>query len=349
MSYLRKPAFTAKELEVVGTKTQMFGSEYKLFNTPVSYRENYIAHYDSKEPWFQAIHSESVAVRSGGYQESLSRPYKKDMVDCFGVSWKWVEDAGGAITPGGNPIFDDANEWKDKIQMPDIDQWDWEGDSKTIPDDRFACNFTLLNGFWFERLISLMDFENAAMALVDPDQKDAVKELFEELTNLGIQLVDKFCEYFPCIDFFTLHDDWGSQKNPFFSGTIAREMFLPYMKELVDHIHSKGRFVTLHSCGHVEDRVNIFIEAGLDGWQLQSMNDIRKLYDEVGDKIVLEAWPRDFDIQDEKAAAEAARDYVDTFCKPGKTTVLGYNCKDALKSDVFREELYEYSRKKYLE
>lgn len=347
MAYIRKPEFSPRELEIVDSKTSMFGGEYKMFNTPISYRENYIAHYASKEPWYAAVHSESVSMSSPDYQNNLSRPYKKDMVDCFGVQWKWVEEVGGSITPGGNPVFADANEWRDKIKMPDIDSWGWEEAAKAIPDNRFACNFTLLNGFWFERLISLMDFENAAIALVDDDQKDAIKDLFEELTNLGIRLVDKFCEYWPCIDFFTLHDDWGSQKAPFFSDEVAREMFLPYMKELVSHIHSKGRFVTLHSCGHVEDRIDIFIESGLDGWQGQKMNDIRGLYEAYGDKIVLEAWPKDFDVNDDAAAIESAKDYVDFFCNPGKTALLGYNCGDALKSEAFRATLYEYSRKKF--
>ena len=347
MSFIRKPVFTPQEMNVVGEKVSAFGTKYELFNTPVSYRENFIAHYSSKEPWFCAINNESVAIKSTGYAENLSRPHGKDMVDCFGVPWKWVPEVGGAITPGGNPVFDDANEWKDKIKMPDINSWNWEEDAKIIPDSRFACNFTLLNGFWFERLISLMDFENAAVALVDPDQKDAVKELFEATTNLAIDLVDKYFEYFPCLDYINIHDDWGSQKNPFFSEEVAREMFLPYMKELVNHVHSKGRFMTLHSCGHIEDRVNIFIEAGFDGWAPQTMNNIRKLYEEFGDKIVFDAWAEPFDINDDMAAKQAARDFVDFYCHPGKTALLGSNHGE-LKSRVFKEELYEYSRKAYL-
>jgi len=36
----------------------------------------------------------------------------------------------------------------------------------------------LINGFWFERLISFMGFEGAAEALIDEDQTDAVKAIF---------------------------------------------------------------------------------------------------------------------------------------------------------------------------
>ncbi len=346
--YKRKPVFSKKELSVIDEKKNFWGQTLKLRNIPVSYRENMIAHYTSKEPWFVAANYETVSPTVGGYNKDLSRPFKTDSVDCFGVKWKWVETVGGSITPGGEPVFVDANEWKDKIKMPDINSWNWEEDAKDIPDLRFYNNYTLLNGFWFERLVSLMDFDNAAVALIDPDQKKAVKELFEALTDLAVSIVNKMVEYFPSLDGFCIHDDWGSQRSPFFSDEVAREMFLPYMKELVGHIHSVGRCATIHSCGHVEDRVCIFIEAGLDGWQLQEMNNVRKLYEEFGDKMVFEAWPDDFDPNDEKQAVQAARDFTDFFCKPGKTAILSHVNPAAFASEVFLEELYEYSRKHFL-
>ena len=54
-----------------------------------------------------------------------------------------------------------------------------------------------------------MGFVNAATALIDDDQKDALHELFEATTDLGIRLVDKFVEHYDYIDGFTIHDDWG--------------------------------------------------------------------------------------------------------------------------------------------
>ena len=51
-------------------------------------------------------------------------------------------------------------------------------------------------------------------------------------------------------------------------------------------------------------------------------------------------------LNDEKAAVQAAREYVDTFCKPGKPTILV--ARDALTNLTFAEEVYPYSRKHYL-
>jgi len=347
----RKPEYSPRELRVVETKPGYLGmgpdSEY--FDAPVSYRENMNAHYFSKEPWFASTIRDTTSLSLKDYNEKLSRPHGHDAVDCFNVPWKWVESAGGSITPGGNPIFTDANEWRDKIVIPDVDKWDWEAAAAEFKfDHRFSRIFTFLNGFWFERLISLMDFENAAMALIDSEQQDAVKDLFGEMTNMGIKLVDKICEYFPGIDGFCVHDDWGAQKAPFFSDATATNMFLPYMKDFVDHIHNKGRYVTIHSCGKIEDRVHVFIEAGIDGWEMMNINDVRKLYTEFGDRLCFQAWPHAFDPNDEAATREAAKEFVDFFCNPGRPAMLGVGCREALGSKVFMEALYEYSRKKYL-
>lgn len=346
----RKPAYSKQELRIVDSKPGFFGSgDIPLMDTPVSYRENMNAHYFDKDPWFVATIRDTTSLQLKDYNENLSRPHGHDAVDFFGVPWKWVESAGGSITPGGNPTFTDANEWRDKISIPDVDKWDWEAAAKDYKmDGRFSRIFTFLNGFWFERLISLMDFENAAMALIDSDQQDAVKDLFGEMTNMGIKLVDKIVEYFPGIDGFTVHDDWGAQKAPFFAESTAYEMFFPFMKDFVDHIHNKGRYVTIHSCGKIEDRVHIFVEAGIDGWEMMNINDVRKLYTEFGDKLCFQAWPHDFDVNDDKAAVEAAREFVDFFCQPGKPSLLGMGHRGALDCKVFREEVYEYSRKKYL-
>lgn len=59
--YKRKPVFSKKELNVIDEKKNFWGQTLKLRNTPVSYRENMIAHYTSKEPWFVAANYETVS------------------------------------------------------------------------------------------------------------------------------------------------------------------------------------------------------------------------------------------------------------------------------------------------
>ena len=168
------------------------------------------------------------------------------------------------------------------------------------------------------------------------------------MTDLGCKLVDKIVHYWPGLDGFIIHDDWGSQKSPFFSEEVARKLFLPHMQKLISHMHDKGVYVGLHSCGHVESRVPIFIEAGLDTWQMQwnANPNIEQYYQEYGDKFVFQITIPEFDLTDEKKAVEIAHEYVDHYCQPGKPTML--IPKNAMQSPVFAEEIYEYSRKHYL-
>ena len=95
----------------------------------------------------------------------------------------------------------------------------------------------------------------------------------------------------PALDLIEIHDDWGAQKAPFFSMDVAYELFVPFMKQITDHIHSKGRRTLLHSCGHTADRIQCYIDGGFDLWQPQAMNDIGYLYDTYGDKIILAVFP----------------------------------------------------------
>jgi hypothetical protein len=343
----RRIPFVPGELRVIDTLPAFFGPGRPLRDTPISPRENIAALFFDKHPYWLPLPGDSSMMLPGIYNNTLGRGGPEGVTDVFGIEWEWVESAGGSIVRPGEPLLKNANEWKDKIKIPDIDAWDWAGEAeKTKLDWRVSNMVTLVNGFWFERLVSFMDFAPAAMALIDEDQKDAVKALFEAMTDLAIRLVDKFCAYWPSLDGFNIHDDWAAQKAPFFSQEVARELFVPYMKALNDHIHAKGRYVTLHSCGHGEDRIQCFIEAGFDGWDPQTMNDTHKLWDDYGDRICISVVPEPFDpaAADEEEQRRRGREFAQRFCKPGKPAQLGFYAGPAL-TPAFTEAVYIESRK----
>ena len=128
-------------------------------------------------------------------------------MDAFSIQWEWVKSAGGSMVRPGKPFLQNANEWKDIITMPDIDTWDWAGEAgKTKLDSRVSTMMTFINGFCFERLVSLMELAPAARAIIDDEQIDAIKALFAEFTDPGRKLVDTFCPYWPGLDGFTIHE-----------------------------------------------------------------------------------------------------------------------------------------------
>lgn len=348
----KKIPYNQSEREIIGEHAGFLGmGTIPTYNTPVTPRENYQELFEGKHPYWMPDCRDNVCVMTPVYDENLGRGNHKDITDIFGVKWKFEPTSGGSITISGNPLLDDANNWKEVVKIPNIDEWDWESAAKaTKIDPAFPCYISLVNGFWFERLISFMDFMPAAMALIDDEQTDAVKELFAATTELACKVVDKICQYWPQVNCIEVHDDWGAQKAPFFSKDVAYELFVPFMKKFTDCVHSHGRYALLHSCGHNEERVQCYIDAGFDFWSPQSMNDIGKLYDEYGDKIVFAVWPEEKNLSELSLEEQrnAAHRFVDRFCQPGKPSVMAFQ---AIRSGTpeFLKEVYVYSRAKYLE
>ena len=348
----RKIPFQPSELKMAYERLGTAGRpNTPLKDFPVSTKENGNAMYHDRHPFWMQAAGDNGSFSSPLYNNMLGRGTAGiGTTDAFGLQWVWVEVVGGAIVAPGAPLLLDANDWREVIKIPDIDSWDWAAEAENIkPDKSYYTEMSLINGFWFERLISFMDFEGAAIAIIDPDQKDAVHDLFDTMTDFACKVVDKFLEYWPSLDGFNVHDDWGSQRAPFFAYETGVEMFLPYIKRLTDHIHSKGKVATLHSCGHLEERAAIFVEGGFDQWTPQAMNDTKMLYDKFGDKIVISVIPDQYDPENttEEEQRKLARQFVEYFCKPGKMAICSNYGAWAF-TPAFTEEVYIHSRKRYL-
>ncbi|MDR0819008.1 MAG: methyltransferase [Oscillospiraceae bacterium] len=277
-------------------------------------------------------------------------------LDIFGVDWEFVPSVGGSmVRPGGTPLLTDVNDWERVVKFPDVTKWDWETakaeNAELFKGGKFVSMW-ILNGF-FERLISFMEFENAAFALVDEEQQDAVKALFNRLADFYIELIDVELKHFPQLDGFFVHDDWGSQRAPFFSPKIAEELLVPAMRKLTDYIHSRGKYAELHSCGHLLLQVPNMIAAGWDIWCPQMLNDTHKIYELYGDKIIIGVSPdvhsNDFGKISTETEAEqiaAADSFAKSFCKQDKPSFFNMYASMTL-TPAYRSALYKASRLAY--
>ena len=359
---MKYPPFNEKELMIKEIIPGMFG-DLPVFNFPITPRENSVAVHSHQTPCWILTDVESKpfcpsVIPDHGARGFVfeGREYPREQYggkDMFGVKWEYIEIAHGSMVKPGSPLLEDVNDWKDVLKFPDIDSWDWDESEKLnreyLSSDRCSA-MTLLNGCWFERLISFMDFEGAALAVIDEDQRDALKDLLHATTSLYMRIVDKAVKHYQ-IDGFCIHDDWGSQRAPFFSEDVAREIFLPEMKRFVSHAHSYGKYVDLHSCGHIEDRCGVFVDAGFDSWTPMSMNNTGELYRKYGDRIVIGVVPDT--VFDPRTASEeeqrsAARAFVEKYTEPGKLCSYStFYAPEGMLTPAFREELYRTSRIRY--
>ena len=331
--------FTPDELEVVGA----FPGFGKLarFNYPITPKENMKLLYEGKTPMWIPSPGEMASIKVDCDPENVARS-RSGGVDGYGVEWVFVESAGGAMVKPGNPKVTDIADWENCVTIPDPDSWDWAGSverqSAALSDPTLMTQITF-GSCLFERLIAIMDFENAAMALIDDDQKEDVHRFFRAVTDSRKKYYTNCKKWFN-VDAVNFNDDWGSQRAEFFSKETAKEMLVPYVKEAIDCAHSLGMYADLHCCGFVEGFVPFFIEEGFNSWGGQPLNDkpkLKKMY--PGKFIFTHSVDVAPDATDEEVDQAVAK-FMEEF---GYDNRGYYGGRD----DRFRKKLYEASRKNY--
>lgn len=356
------PEFDKSEMQIVGENPAKFGMPATpIFNYPCSMKEAVKATY-RRQPYWQIYGVDMHMMTPGVNPDNIARAFAFEsqefipvtdgcVPDMFGIEWEYVPAVGGSMVRPGAPFAENAWELLEKVRWPEPDNWDWVGSAKAnngtfLKSENYNV-IGFLNG-WFERLISMMDFENALMALYDEEQKPAVHEFFDKLSDLYINIIGHYIDSYPEIDGFSIHDDWGSQKETFFSPALCAEMIVPYMRRVTDYIHSRGKSCEFHSCGQNIKQVPNMIDAGWDAWFPQDIVDTHKVYELYGDKIIVGVDPQINPAdKSEDEMRKAARTFVDRFMQPGKPCFFHYTMECC--TPAFCEELYAYSRRKALE
>lgn len=293
------PFNPAAELQIVGEYKSFFAGApgTPRYNTPISPKENLTLLLTGKQPLWMATSTDYITLVPKVVPDNVARGFVFDAdrldlsqaggADWFGVEWDYIPKVGGSMVRPGKPKVPDISRWEEYITFPDLDAMDWAGSAERnkafLSTDRMNLVW-VMNGI-FERLISFVDFENAALAMIDEDLQDGVHRLFDALCKFYDKLIEKIKFYYNA-DILLFHDDWGSQRAPFFSLNTVREMLVPYLSRIVDSCHRRGMFFELHSCGKNEMLVPAMIESGVDIWSPQEMNDIKMLLDKYGDQLI---------------------------------------------------------------
>jgi hypothetical protein len=338
---LNRIPFSEDELKVVGEFPAPFPGmpPIPIYNTPITPSENYEALIKGEKPlWLPGFRDISMCM-ADFLPDNIAR--MKGGKDFFGLEWVYVDVAGGAMRKPGKPYITDMNTWEDKINFPNLDDYPWKTlKEKANPDDNRFPVATILNGI-FERLISFMDFAGAAMALIDEDQEEAILNFFDAQADFYCRLIDKYLEYSD-IKMLSFHDDWGSQRAPFFSPATIRKMILPSLKRILSHARNGGLFIDMHSCGKNQMLAPIYIEAGVQSWIPQPMNDFDMLYEEYGKDLLLGVTPP-------PVASEASEDelyatldkFFEKYCRPDAHPVTVFALRGHPKQN---EAIYKLSR-----
>ena len=267
-----------------------------IWNTPITYKKNFVDWMRGGKPVFCPMPTHNRDIAPYCVPDVVARHFVTEMTpespdnmggkDMFGVEWQYIPGADGSMVIPGKPAVEDIEDWRDGIVLPDVDSWPWEEDAKLnecLKNDYFSSKCWFFTGY-FERLISWMDFEEAAVAMIDPDCEDALHEALDACCDTYEKVITNLKKYFD-ISTLYFHDDWGSQLQPFFSLEAGMRILEPHLKRMVDFAHSLDIAYEMHCCGHSEALVPIMIAAGADTWRGQEMNSYDDLFDNYGDQI----------------------------------------------------------------
>lgn len=113
---------------------------------------------------------------------------------------------------------------------------------------------------FFEQFNGVFGIENQLLWLaMYPEELD---ELYRRQAEWTVKFAGHCIDL--GIDMVHISDDWGAQRDLMFSPKLWREIIFPHMKRVVDYVHGRGCFCSLHSDGCIAKVTDGVAELGLD-------------------------------------------------------------------------------------
>ena len=345
--------FNEKELEIVGQYSMpgIYGAPDSIVpkhNYPITPKENMLRMLRGEMPlWVPNQTQDNNAIQPEIMLDAKARNHGG--IDWFGIEWEYEPLTKAAMVKPGTRALSDLTNWREEIKVPDLNAIDWQKDYEEnykgrIAEDRFSY-FVIVNGF-FERLADLTSFEDAFCYLLE--EPEELTAFYDKLAEWHIQLIRIAKEVYHT-DMILFHDDMGTQISTFFSPNTYKELFLPQYKKITKAAHDMGMYIALHSCGCIKTLMPLIIEAGFDAWEGQeSANDMASIMEEYGKdlaQLFLYIIPATMSTED--AVADIHR-RVDTLAMTGRWACRLRDEKPDREVNL-ADELYRYSRLKYLE
>ena len=208
-----------------------------------------------------------------------------DKIPHFEIEFQIEQEAFGIRRPSYNELIN-ADPDEKKILLENyfsvcenlIERYDWcairaensfygpyEGEFIPMAKERFGERAAVYsaNGdgtFWMPSGEQFMDFTIRLFEDFPSLLKEARKKC-----DVSIELAYKQIKQ--GADFILINSDYGYNQGPFISPYMFSELVTPFLKEIVDAIHSMGKKAILHSDGDLRLLLDQLVSTGLDGYQ----------------------------------------------------------------------------------
>ena len=284
------------------------------------------------------------------YDPSLPASEQKTARDWFGTGYKCSGPGEPPMPMEG--IFEEIDEWREKMHFPDLEAIDWAKDAEGFVKDPELALSTRLGGGIFERLHMCEGFEQCLVDVIS--EPEECKAFFDRVGQYKIDSFRHMNEVFH-FDYIVSHDDWSTARAQFFSFETFEKTLLDCTVKLAESIHDAGCRLMCHCCGKMEVWVPYFVnEIHADAIEIQPINDIRGILDRWSGQITPTFTTDPYimydpDITDEEIRAYA-RSIVDKY---GAHTCDGAGVVIYQQGNIprtyyaFEDEIYHYSLEKY--
>lgn len=185
--------------------------------------------------------------------------------DFFGV--KWLRNDAGEM-PDHNPgqeLIHDIHEWREVINFPDLDNWDWDEEAKRAKarfdnDKARVVGPTGINGI-FITPVNMMGWVPALTALYEePEEMHALIDAWTDFTCDTIRYIGAYVD----ADIIKMGDDVANTKGLFFGRDIWDEFYRPGFQKMIDTIHELGCLAQFHCCGNCDDLLEEILALDVD-------------------------------------------------------------------------------------
>lgn len=220
-----------------------------------------------------------------GSVEAFEDHYEFDAAHIFGGPAFYKEELIERLRAENEELTPDILLEEDFFTSPDASDYEKIRQSIAFHKERGRFCYVQTPGF-FEAFNAIFGIEDHLLWLaLYPDE---LGEIYARMADWTIRYAGH------CIDagadMIHISDDWGAQNDLMFSPVLWREIIYPNMKKIVDYVHSRGVFASLHSDGCVRRVTDGIVDIGLDlvhPWQESAGMDYDLYLEKYQDKFAI--------------------------------------------------------------
>ena len=237
-----------------------FDAEKEVYNIMMEYFG-----VNTKEALFDRLHVDTWMVLPRNFIYPEEETDKEMKTSIWGYKTRLTEYSGGVY----DQLYHSPLAGKDDIR--DVREYPWPSDDALdfshFPGEVASHRDRAIIGVftWGAYFIAthVRGVENLMMDFAI--RKSYAKTLIQTIAEKSLIYLDKMLESFgEGIDIVFMADDYCSQQAPLFSPYVFNEFVVPYLSEMVAHVHKFNKKFLLHVCGAVRPLIPMIIDAGVD-------------------------------------------------------------------------------------